>query len=104
MELDYRDRHVVVTGATGALGGAVVEQLLERGAVCHLPTRSEGAERRFPDASADRLRVTPGVDLTDEASVASFYGALPGLWASIHCAPCRRSSRRPSRISNGCGR
>jgi len=33
----YRDRHVVVTGGTGALGTAVVGALLEAGAVCHVP-------------------------------------------------------------------
>ena len=31
--MDFRDRHVVVTGGAGALGGAVVERLIEAGAV-----------------------------------------------------------------------
>jgi NAD(P)-dependent dehydrogenase (short-subunit alcohol dehydrogenase family) len=35
--MDYRDRHVIVTGGTGALGAAVVGVLVEAGAVCHVP-------------------------------------------------------------------
>ncbi len=35
--MDYRDRHVIVTGGTGALGTAMVGALLEAGAVCHVP-------------------------------------------------------------------
>ena len=38
----FQDLHVVVTGATGELGGAVTALLLERGALCHLPVRSAG--------------------------------------------------------------
>jgi NAD(P)-dependent dehydrogenase (short-subunit alcohol dehydrogenase family) len=30
--------------------------------------------------------LAPVPDLTDEAAVAAFYAALPGLWASIHVA------------------
>jgi NAD(P)-dependent dehydrogenase (short-subunit alcohol dehydrogenase family) len=32
------------------------------------------------------VRVVPGVDLTDEAAVESFYRGLPALWASVHLA------------------
>ena len=35
--MDYRDRHVVVTGGTGALGTATVGVLIEAGAICHVP-------------------------------------------------------------------
>ena len=35
--MDYRDRHVVVTGGTGALGSAKVLALIDSGDVCHLP-------------------------------------------------------------------
>jgi len=80
---DFRDRHVVVTGGTGELGGAVVELLLEAGATCHVPSRSG---RSGGKPAAERLNVVAGVDLTDEGSVRAFYGGLPSLWASIHCA------------------
>jgi NAD(P)-dependent dehydrogenase (short-subunit alcohol dehydrogenase family) len=34
--MDFRDRHIVITGGTGALGTAVVEALVAGGAVCHV--------------------------------------------------------------------
>jgi NAD(P)-dependent dehydrogenase (short-subunit alcohol dehydrogenase family) len=39
--VDYRDRHVVVTGGTGALGSALVGALIAGGAICHVPALSE---------------------------------------------------------------
>jgi NAD(P)-dependent dehydrogenase (short-subunit alcohol dehydrogenase family) len=64
------------------LGGAVVEALLDAGAVCHLPVRSGAG--RLGDAFGARARIVEGVNLTDEASVASFYAGCPPLWASVH--------------------
>ncbi|MFN0241815.1 MAG: SDR family NAD(P)-dependent oxidoreductase [Planctomycetota bacterium] len=74
--------HVVVTGASGELGGAVARLFAARGAQCHLPVRTR-AQTTGSDA---RLRFVAGVDLLDESSVAAFYRELPALWASIHCA------------------
>jgi NAD(P)-dependent dehydrogenase (short-subunit alcohol dehydrogenase family) len=79
---DFRDRHVVVTGAAGALGGVIVARLRQAGAICHLPLRA--ATSRFHDD--DRLRVGHGIDLCDERAVNGFYEAIPGPWASIHAA------------------
>jgi len=45
--MDYRDRHVVVTGGTGALGSAVVAALVEAGAVCHVPFIHAAEADRF---------------------------------------------------------
>ena len=83
---EFEGRHVVVTGATGALGGAVVTRLVEGGATCHLPARSPKAAERFADRSSGHVQLRSGIDLTDERSVVGFYEQLPGLWASIHCA------------------
>ena len=84
--MEFQDRHVVVTGGTGALGAAVVGLLLDAGATCHVPVRDLKDSRRFAHRGHDRVVLSPVPDLADEAAVAAFYGALPGLWASIHVA------------------
>jgi NAD(P)-dependent dehydrogenase (short-subunit alcohol dehydrogenase family) len=77
---DFDGRLVVVTGGAGALGQAVVDALLARGARCRVPLRGDAPGAR------------PGVDwvdhceLADEADVARLYGGAAGLWASIHLA------------------
>jgi NAD(P)-dependent dehydrogenase (short-subunit alcohol dehydrogenase family) len=82
--MDWRDRNVMVTGGTGALGGAVVEILLAAGATCHVPCRS--AESANGVGSAERLRTYVIDDLSDEVTVESLYARLSNLWASIHIA------------------
>lgn len=77
----FQDRHVVVTGGTGALGSAIVAALAEQGAICHVPAHSGGTASANP-----KIQIKPGIDLADEAAVERFYGALPSLWASIHVA------------------
>ena len=82
----YRDRHVVVTGGTGALGAAVLASLLDAGAFCHVPYRNDGELERFKGSDPKRLSFLWVGDLGDEAAVAQLYAGLPGLWASIHIA------------------
>jgi len=84
--MDYRDRHVVVTGGTGALGGAVVAALVEAGAVCHVPHLAAAEAGHFPLRDHAKVKLVAGIDLTDEAAVARLYGGVPALWASIHLA------------------
>ncbi|MGK9169740.1 SDR family NAD(P)-dependent oxidoreductase [Inquilinus limosus] len=84
--MEFQDRHVVVTGGTGALGSAVVGLLLESGAICHVPVRDLEASTGFVHRGHERAVLAPVPDLTDEAAVAAFYAALPSLWASIHVA------------------
>lgn len=79
--MDFADRHVVITGASGALGGAVVAALRARGAVVHAPM----VERETPASLASAgIIATPAVDLGDEAAVSRYFAGLPSLWASIH--------------------
>jgi NAD(P)-dependent dehydrogenase (short-subunit alcohol dehydrogenase family) len=85
MPLEFEGRPIVVTGATGELGSALVEVLLEAGAVCWLPVRRAGRLASLVERAPDRVHVVEGVDPTDEAAVRAFYVDLPGLWASLHC-------------------
>lgn len=84
--MDYRDRHVVVTGGTGALGTAVVSALVERGAVCRVPYINASEAERFALRNHAQVRLVADVELTDEAAVAKLYDSVPKLWASIHIA------------------
>lgn len=82
----YQDRHVVVTGGTGALGIAVVGALLEAGATCHVPYVIPAEAERFPHRRHARVTLIGDADLADEAAVARVYAGVPKLWASIHLA------------------
>ena len=82
----FQDRHVVVTGGTGALGSAVVGALLEAGATCHVPYIHAGEAERYPHRGHARVTLVADAELTDEAKVARLYAGVPKLWASIHLA------------------
>ncbi len=84
--MDYHDRHVVVTGGTGALGTAVVGALVEAGAICHVPWIHEREAQQFRLREHARVKLVGNIELSDEAAVARFYEPLPSLWASIHLA------------------
>ena len=84
--MDFRDRQVVVTGGTGALGQAVVAGLIEAGAVCHVPWRHEAEAERFPYRDHRQVKLVGPIDLADEAGVARLFEGVPMLWASIHIA------------------
>lgn len=84
--MSFQDRHVVVTGGTGALGIAVVGALLAAGATCHVPYRSEEEAKRFPHREHKYVSLTALGDLADEAAVMNYYKGIAKLWASIHIA------------------
>jgi NAD(P)-dependent dehydrogenase (short-subunit alcohol dehydrogenase family) len=84
--MDYRDRHVVVTGGTGALGSAVVSTLVEAGAICHVPYIHAAEAERFALRTHTRVKLIGNTELSDEAAVARLYAGVPQLWASIHIA------------------
>jgi NAD(P)-dependent dehydrogenase (short-subunit alcohol dehydrogenase family) len=80
-----QDRHVVVTGGTGALGAAVVKGFLQAGAACHIPAiESVAPSGRLPDSG--KITISTSIDLADEASVGRFYGKLPPLHAVVNIA------------------
>ena len=84
--MDYRDRHVVVTGGTGALGTAVVSALVEAGAICHVPYIDRAEADRFALRNHARVELVADIELTDETAVTALYARVPRPWASIHLA------------------
>ena len=84
--MDYRERHVVVTGGTGALGAAVVAALIEAGAVCHVPYIVAAEAERFGLRTHAQVRLVACKSLSEEEDVAHLYGGVPQIWASIHLA------------------
>jgi len=84
--MDYRERHVIVTGGTGALGQAVVGALIEAGAFCHVPFIDASEAQRFPLRDHARVALVGNIELSEESAVERLYGSVPRLWASIHLA------------------
>jgi len=89
MSTIFEDRHVIVTGGTGALGKAVVQLLLDKGARCSIPSHRDTISESINDLEQDRY-IQTGVDLTSEESAQQFYAKAVSeqgpLWASIHTA------------------
>lgn len=84
--MDYSDRHVVITGGTGALGTAVVAALLGAGAICHVPYRDKAEAMRSPARDNPRVKLLAAGNLNEESAVARLYAGVPKLWASLHLA------------------
>ena len=84
--MDFRDRHVVVTGGAGALGTAVVAALIEAGAMCHVPCYDEAEAKRFRLRDHKQVALTVTGNLADEAATTRLYRGILPLWASIHIA------------------
>lgn len=88
--MDFDELHIVVTGGAGALGTAVVNQLINQGAYCSIPCYDKAEEESFELGSHDKVFTRAGIDLTDEEQTQSFYQdaitAQGPLWASIHIA------------------
>jgi len=84
--MDFRDRHIVVTGGAGALGTAVVSALIEAGAICHVPCFDEAKAKRFRLRDHKQVVVVIAGNLADETIVNRVYQGIAPLWASIHIA------------------
>lgn len=85
-DMDFRDRHVVITGGAGALGTALVEALVASGAVCHVPCFDEAERQRFRLREHKQVKTLVTGSLADEGAVGSLYQGITPLWASIHLA------------------
>jgi NAD(P)-dependent dehydrogenase (short-subunit alcohol dehydrogenase family) len=83
---ELEGRHIVVTGGSGALGGAVLEALLARGATCYVPCVEPEVPPYFALASHERVNAVAAIDLASEESTKEYFRALPSLWGSVHLA------------------
>jgi len=83
--MDFLDKHVIVTGGTGALGSAVVAKLLEMGATCTVPYVHDGEAQRVAFRGNSKVKLVKVSDLADEPEVAKVYEGL-SPWGSIHIA------------------
>ncbi len=82
---EWNERVVMVTGAAGHLGGAVVARLLEEKArLVAVDLEAEGLLRRFPRLaeSRDHLVAAP-VDLTDPDALAGWVKSAIDRWGRI---------------------
>lgn len=90
MKLNFNNKHIVITGGTGALGSAVTKELLNERAKCSIPCFNESELNDFEHKSHQNLYVQVGVDLTDEDATQDFYGKAiernGTLWGSVHIA------------------
>ncbi len=83
--MDFTNRVAVVTGGTGALGGAVVKDLLSSGARVAVTYRSEEEWKALKreDLGASPRLMGVKVDLTHAADVESFEREVRSLWGHI---------------------
>ena len=84
--MDFRDRHLVITGGAGALGTAVVTALVETGAICHVPCFDDAEAQRFRLREHKQVVLTITGSLADERPIRLLYQGIAPLWASIHLA------------------
>ncbi|HEY4223447.1 MAG TPA: SDR family oxidoreductase [Myxococcota bacterium] len=73
--MNLKGKNVLVTGGTGALGGAVVQAFVDAGANVYVPAR-----RAVPVGA----NAAPATDVANEAEVLALFAQLPPLWASVH--------------------
>lgn len=83
--MTFKDKIVVVTGGTGALGGAVVAALTAAGASCVVPYKRDTEADRSGLRGNAKVKLIKVADLSNEADVARVYEGLTP-WASIHIA------------------
>lgn len=81
--MPFTDRVCVVTGGTGALGSAVVRDLLDHHAEVHVTWQDAGELDRL---DFRKHVVLHQVDLGDEEAVAEVYAKAGPVYASIHVA------------------
>src|SRR5688572_10787550 len=75
-------RAVLVTGASGGIGGSVVRQLVTAGAVVYAGARSHAALEKIVAATG---AIHTPFDIEHESSIAEAVDGL-SLWGLVNCA------------------
>lgn len=79
---EWRSKRVVITGATGLIGGTVARMLAERGAAITVFSRDPEAARKTLPGMADYMAWQPEIPTKETAWVK----AIDGAYAVVHCA------------------
>jgi NAD(P)-dependent dehydrogenase (short-subunit alcohol dehydrogenase family) len=90
MDINFSDKHIIVTGGAGALGSEVVQQLVDSGASCSVPCFSREEWEAFKLNDHPHVLTEADVDLANEDQTQSFYADAVRqqgpLWGSVHIA------------------
>jgi NAD(P)-dependent dehydrogenase (short-subunit alcohol dehydrogenase family) len=85
-ELVLRDTVALVTGAVGAIGSGICEELLKHGAhvaVTDLPGEGlESFEKELKSSFGNRVMTSP-LDVTDAGSVSGAFDRVIGMWGGV---------------------
>jgi uncharacterized protein (TIGR01777 family) len=79
---DWSGKRVVITGATGLIGGTVARMLMERGADVIVFSRDPSAARKTLPGAADYVAWQPEIPTKETVWVK----AIDGAYAVVHCA------------------
>ena len=86
---DLSGKRILVTGATGAIGGATARRLAEAGAQVAITGRNEERLRAVYNGLPGQGRRMIPADLSDLGGIASLVEQAAdgqGLWGLVHCA------------------
>ena len=95
---DFAGKTILVTGASGGIGGATVRKLVARGAKVIASARTRAS---LEDIVADTGAVALPFDLTSEDSIAGALADLD-LWGVVNCGGWGGRSPRPKTPTSPC--
>lgn len=73
----FKNRHVIVTGAAGALGSAVAKYFIEQGArVAHIDYSMDLLAKTFPKYASDKNNLYVAADLTNRDSTFAAFESI----------------------------
>jgi NAD(P)-dependent dehydrogenase (short-subunit alcohol dehydrogenase family) len=90
MDINFSDKHIIITGGAGALGSEVVRQLIDSGAFCSVPCFNQKEWEEFELKDHPHVYTEENIDLANEEQTQSFFADAieeqGPLWASVHIA------------------